>query len=147
MKNRRNRIPISLDYSLEPIAFLEGGKGLNNCETFIHKTCFHKGLDMWLLDDLYSKPERIAALKFLKPKTLILGTTGVYEDKLNQLIDLFFDMEITSIENIILTLDSEDVLYKHLVKLPKVKFLKPMQVYSFFDEVGKDVVEFYEIKL
>lgn len=138
---------ISLDYSLEPIAFLEGGKGLNDDEEFIHKTCFHNRIDTWVLDDLYSKPERIAALKFLKPKTLILGTTGVYKDELNRLIDLFFGMEITCIENIILTLDSEDVLYKHLIKLPNVRFLKPMQIYSHFDEVGKDVVEFYEIKL
>ncbi len=144
----KKKVEISLNYDLEPIAFLEGGKGLDNMEKFIFRKCQFKDIDYWLLDELYEKPERVYALKYLKPKTLVIGTTGVYKEKLDNLIEIFFSLEITSVENIILVSDSEEVLHPHFKKLPNVNFLKPNQNFSsMFDDIESNSVTFSKIKI
>ncbi len=145
---KKKKEEISLNYDLEPIAFLEGSKGLDNMEKFIYRKCQYRDIDCWLLDELYVKPDRVYALKYLNPKTLVIGTTGVYKEKLDKLIEIFFSLEITSVENIILVSNSEEVLHPHFEKLPNVNFLKPVQNYSpIFDDIEKDEVSFYKIEI
>ncbi len=137
---------MELDYDMEPIAFLEGGKGLNDTEDFIYKKCLRRNIEVWKIDDLYENPRRLVALQFLEPKTIILGTTGVYRDKLDDLIELFFTLKLKGLENIVICMDSSGVLEDQFSKLPKeIKILEPTERYSIFNE-DSDPVEFKEIE-
>ena len=131
-------------YDLEPFAFLEGGQGLNDLEDNFMKYLFNMNVDIYKLDKLYEQPRKIGALQFLDCKTLVLGTTGVYEEELNKLKEIFFKIEFKGIENIILTLYCEDVLWKDMLKFkelyPDVKFMSLIDDYE-------GSFELYEIKL
>jgi hypothetical protein len=145
---RKDKIVIPY-YDFQPFCVLEGGSGLNDCERYLVKSLNHYNVDNWVIDDLYDKPRRLGAVQFLTPKTLVMGTTGVYRDKLNQLIDLFFSLEITGLENIILTLDSEDVFWFEMgeikKRIPNIKFWGLYSVPSMFDDEGTKY-EIYEIE-
>ncbi len=130
------------DFKLGPFMILEGGRGLDGLEEEIHHLLIKAGNDVWVLDDLYEKGERLASIGFLKPKTIILGTTGLYKEKLGRLIDLFFDLELDSIENVILTLNSEDALHYQMEKLKILN--RGVKFFKYLGE-GGGKFEFYEI--
>jgi hypothetical protein len=137
-------------YDFEPFCLLEGQSSLEDCEYYFHKSLNYYRIRSWVLDDLYKKPERVAAIQFLKPKTIVLGTTGVYRDKLDALIDLFFSLKIEGLKNVILTLDTERELWDEIKtlksKIPNVKIFNLWSCPSMFDKEGEKY-EIYEIEL
>ena len=139
-----DKIEVKSWYDLGPFAFLEGGQGLNELEEDFMKYLFDKRVNVYKLDRLYDQPRKIGALQFLDCKTLVLGTTGVYKEELNKLKEIFFKIEFKGIENIILTLGCEDVLWRDMLKFhelyPNVKFMSLMDDYE-------GSFELYEIKL
>ena len=136
-----------LDYDKQPFAFLEGGLGLNDQEKNLSKGLFNRGFEIYVLEELYDKPKKLAALKFLDVKTIIMGTTGVYKDKLEILVDLFFSLELNKLENIVFTLDTERVMREPMDKIkklnPNIKFYK-IEV-PLWDELWKEC-DLYEIQ-
>jgi hypothetical protein len=137
-------------YDFAPFCVLEGGRGLHDTENYLIKSFNFHGARNWVLDELYEKPRRLVSLQFLRPKTLIVGTTGVYKDKINMLIDLFFELDVVGLENIILTMRSEDVFYEQLLILrernPELKFWALNETPSMFDEDGTEY-SIYEIEI
>ena len=133
------------NYEFSPFLILEGGRSLHDGERYLVKSLNYWNADNWVIDNLYEDPSRLAAMQFLKPKTIILGTTGVYREKLEILIDLFFSLKLDYIENVILTISAEDVLWGEIKKLKKinkkVKFFTLESCPSMFDDEG----EKYEI--
>lgn len=125
MGKKENTVSI-LDYNKEPFVFLEGGTGLNDLERCVSHGLFNRGYEVYILDNLYENYRKLVSIQFLDVKTIILGTTGVYREKLNVLLDLFFSLELNKLENIILTLRTDEVLYKEMKmlkkKYPNIKF-------------------------
>ena len=117
-----------LDFEKQPFAFLEGGLGLNDTEDYLSKGLFKRGYEIYILEELYDKPKKLAALSFLDIKTIILGTAGVYKNKLELLIDLFFSLNLDNLENIIFTLNTENIMSREMEKIkqikPNIKFYK-----------------------
>lgn len=117
-----------LDFSKQPFAFLEGGLGLNDTEQYLSEGLFKRGYEIYILEELYDKPRKLVALQFLDVKTIIMGTTGVYQKELDLLVDLFFSMDVDKLENIIFTLDTERVMRGPMAKIkeakPNIKFYK-----------------------
>lgn len=124
-----------IDYNLEPFAFLNGGSGLDREDRMLHCRMINKSMISWELSDLYDKPHRFVSLNFLRPKTIIFGTTGVYTKQINVLLELAEGLNLSSVENVVLTLDTEDVLYKFFKamkeKYPHIIFYK---LKHFIDE-------------
>lgn len=87
---------------LSPIAFLDG-TDLPETECTIFKNFVDRGFkDVWALEELYDFPERLMALKYLKPNTIVVGTTCVKLDRFRKFVDTF--LKIGHIpNNIILT--------------------------------------------
>jgi hypothetical protein len=135
------------EYTNEPFMFLEGGTGLDEEEDYIYKRLVNNNFDSYKLDDLYNHPKKLASIHFLKPKTIIFGTTGVYEDKINMLVSLLDDLDLSSIEKVVLTIDSEREIPKILRhfknKYPKLKFYK--FEYFFTDE--NEVIKIKQIEI
>lgn len=76
------------DYEHEPIAIIEGGKGLNDTERLIEKRCQDRNIEHYVLDGLYENPRKVMAIMYLKPKTIVFGTTGTYREDVEHLIAL-----------------------------------------------------------
>lgn len=129
------------EYDNEPFCLLEGGTGLNELEGHVYHRLVDKNFEVWSLENLYEKPERLASLQFLKPKTLIFGTTAVYQDKLNLLVDLAQSLDLNSVEKVILTLDTDRDMRKQLKifkeKYPKIKWYK---FKHFFEDEKTDIM-------
>lgn len=117
-----------LDFDKQPFAILEGGLGLNDTEDRLAHGLFTRGFELYVLEELYEKPRKLAALQFLDVKTIILGTTGVYKDKLGMLVEFFMSLDLGHLENVVLTLDTERVMREEMRllkdKLPGVRFWK-----------------------
>ena len=135
------------EYANEPFMFLEGGSGLNEKEEEVYKRLVKNNIEAWSLENLYKKPERLASIQFLKPKTLIFGTTAVYQDKLDILIELANSLDLSSIERIILTLDTENDMYKTLKvfkdKYPEIEFCK----FEYFSTHSDEDIFYKKIEL
>lgn len=140
------QIPI---HKFAPYCFLEGQTGLNEGEEYLYRSLVYYREKPFVIDNLYEDPRRLASLSFLRPKTLVLGTTGVYVAKLNFLIELFFDLDMQGLENVIITSDTPKIVTEAMVKLkqqlPEVKFWELYEVPSKFDEQGERY-SIYEIK-
>ena len=126
-------------FEFEPYCFLEGGTGLNDCEQKVSDTLYRKHITSWILDDLYDKPERLIALKFLKPKTIFLGTTGVYQDKVNNLKEVFKIAEHIP-DNIVFTIGDTETNFWELIDMakatnPKVRFFDLYPMYTKDDDI------------
>jgi hypothetical protein len=147
MKVDKNLTTSILDFEKQPFAFLEGGLGLNDTEQYLAEGLFKRGYEIYILEELYDKPRKLAALQFLDVKTIIMGTTGVYEKQLNLLVDFFFSLDIDKLENIVLTLDTERVMREPMEKIkelnPRVKFYK---ISSPLWDKDWDNCDLYEIK-
>ena len=75
---------------MEQIVFLNGTSGY---EDIIGVEKLQRNFNCILFDDLYEKPEKLVALKFLKPEYLYINTTGLFRDKINSLVDYFLIAE------------------------------------------------------
>lgn len=135
------------NYNYEPFMFLEGQTGLNDCERIVSKILNDRNYRCWVLDDLYENPDRLVAIQYLKPKTIILGTTGLYKNELDYLFKIAAITDLSSIEKVILTLKSEEVIRWDLKQIQK-KYPK-MTFYSFGSVIDYDSseVEIYQIEL
>lgn len=139
-----------LKFENQPVMILEGGLGLNENEKYIYKKMVDVGIEVWSIEQLYKFPERLASINFLKPKTVIFGTTAVYRDNLNILFDLVDSLNLESIEKVILTLATEDEYFvtKKLKDLkgyfPKLEFFKLMYFFPC-DENPK--IQMYKINI
>lgn len=72
-----------------PVVFLEGGLGLtDDAENLFQLISRHK-IYPFVFEELYDNPEILIALKWIKPKTIILGTTGVYREKIAHCFEIF----------------------------------------------------------
>jgi hypothetical protein len=136
-----------LDFNKQPFAFLEGGLGLNDTEQYLSEGLFKRGYEIYILEELYDKPRKLAALQFLDVKTIIMGTTGVYQKELDLLVDFFFSLDVDKLENIIFTLDTERVMREPMAKIkelnPNIKFYK---ILSPLWDRDWDECDLYEIK-
>ena len=78
----------------------------------------------------------------------MLGTTGLYAKDLKVLISVFFGLDLTSVKNIILTLNTEDVLLGEIRELkekhPDIKIWKVSGEYSFNGLKNFNLYEIYE---
>lgn len=148
-KNNKENLVSILDFKKQPFVFLEGFTGLNIHEEYISLGLFNRGYDVYVLDNLYEKTRKLASIQFLEVKTIILGTTGVYRDKLNILLDLFFSLELENLENIILTLSSTEYVLWNEMKILKKKYknVKFWEIDSFIDDKNWDECNLIEIKV
>jgi len=106
-----------LQYDYEPFLFLEGGMGLNEIEDYIYKEMVSGSFECWSLEQLYEYPDRLRAIPFLKPKTIVFGTSGVYEEELSNLIRIIMSLDLSGIEKVVLTLDTENEIGTKLRKI------------------------------
>jgi hypothetical protein len=136
------------EYSNQPFMLLEGGQGLNEKERYIYRTLVSKSMDVWSIDNLYGKVARLGAINFLRPKTLIFGTTGAYKKDLELIQDFATALDFSSVEKVILTLDTENTMGKFLhfmgKEYPKIKFYKLKHFFTCDEDVD---VMIKEIKL
>lgn len=141
MKKTQNLATVP-NYDFEPFCVLEGQKGLNDTERYFIRSCNEWNYENWVLDDLYENHRKLMAVFFLRPKTIILGTTGIYREKLDALTDLFFSYEsdFSWLENIIFTLDSEGIFRSEIKKIKElnsnIKFWDFYEDPSLFDVKG-----------
>ena len=72
----------------EPIVMLEGGIGLTDeQDTFMEIMCKNFIYPI-VLDDLYKNPSKIISLKFIQPKTIMLGTTGLFKQDIEHCFEM-----------------------------------------------------------
>jgi len=71
---------------MEQIVFLDGESGTDHRNEFTYLSRYYNCL---LFDDLYNHPSKLAALKFLNPEYIFIGTTGMRREELNSLEELF----------------------------------------------------------
>ena len=128
-------------WDYEPFCILEGGLGLNDIENDLRKKLNKANAQLWVIEDLYDNPQRIGALQFLKPKTLIFGTTGIYHNKLDTLFKMADALNLDSVERVYLTLDSYDSIGGRLKefgkKYPKIQFFDVDTLFDDEDSIRK----------
>jgi len=129
MKSESELIEIP-EFDMEPIVFLEGGRGIGDTEMVISDICHDKNITYYILDDLYSDPEKIMAVKYLKPKSIIMGTTGVYKDKIEKVIKVFLEAKHLP-EKVFFTMGEDVGVIIDLIE--KVKAIKPdLQLFRIY---------------
>lgn len=106
-----------VDFDMQPYFILEGGTGLDSTEEEILHSL--KGKEVYVFDDLYTKPGKLACVNFLKPKTIIFGSTGLFKDKLAIIFDLSNELNFSSVENIVLTLEPNKTIMNFLLEMKK----------------------------
>jgi hypothetical protein len=75
---------------IRDIVFLKGSQGTDSRDTFNELSKLYNCI---LFDNLYEKPDKMAALKFLKPECLHISTTGLFHEKIDFLVDVFSSLE------------------------------------------------------
>lgn len=71
---------------MEQVIFLEGESGSDHREAVNELSRRYNCL---IFDELYVKPQKLAALKFLNPEYIYIGTTGMFKEKIDVLIEMF----------------------------------------------------------
>lgn len=120
-----------LDIQKQPYFLLEGSEGLNITDSEIREYLHSSNYEYYLFDNLYEKREKLACINFLEPKTLIFGTTGLFKDKLKDVFDLVYELNLNSVENIIFTLEPNRSIYMFLnpilTKYKKIKLFNYLE--------------------
>lgn len=122
------------DKIFAPFLFLEGQKYLSETEDLMQKICFKYKIKHKVLTDLYEHPEKIKMIDEFKPKSIVMGTTGVYHEKLKSILDVFATCKHLP-DNIFLTMGEEvlcGVIRKHKKVKPSIKTyaVAPMSKYD-----------------
>jgi hypothetical protein len=108
----------------EPYMILEGSS-IDDTQEEILIELVQRNYVVWAIPDLYRNPLRLGCIPFLKPKTLILGSTGVYDKEIDLLFHLASKVDMSSVRKIILTFDNQNNLRKRmkpfLVEYPAIK--------------------------
>lgn len=112
-------------YSYEPIMIINGQEGLHDTEEIFYKKCVSKRVDIWVLDNVFKDGHKLGAIPFLKPKTILLGTTGTYKQDLDDAKELFVKLGFIP-DNVFFTM-GEDYFYRIIEELRKVK---PITTYT-----------------
>lgn len=117
------------------IVFVEGGQGLNDAEEYLYQHLVGRGYYPIVLENVYDNPRQLISLMYLQPRTIVLGTTGVYRDEIDQCIEYFKIAEF--IPDCVLFSFGEDKL-RHLIREMLVK--KPtMQIYNYVAWDSQDI--------
>lgn len=119
------RIP-NIEFS--PFMILEGQLYLNGTEEFIEELCIKSKIKHIVLTGLYDEPEQIKQIDTFKPKSIVLGTTGVYHESLKKILDVFATCKHLP-DNIFVTM-GEEVLCGVIRKYKEIK--PSMKVYKVF---------------
>lgn len=70
----------------ESFLFLEGQTGLPEHVEELYNFLHSKKLEVWIIEDIFNKPERIKAIPFLNPSVVIFQTTWMNSDKIKDII-------------------------------------------------------------
>ena len=109
-----------------PVVFLEGGLGLLEEAEHLVQMLVNHHIYPFVFEELYDNPELLVTLKWIKPKTIVLGTTGVYRDKIDHCVSCFRIAEHIP-DNVIFLLGEDDMKKE----IAEFKALKPsMRVFS-----------------
>lgn len=73
-------------FEYESFMFLEGQYGLPDMIDEIYGIISGKRLETWIIQDIFSKPERIKAIPYLNPSVIIFQTTMMSRDKIEKII-------------------------------------------------------------
>lgn len=115
-------------FTQSPIAFLEGGLGLLDEATYLVKYLVNRMIYPFVFEELYDHPEMLVSFKWIKPKTIVLGTTGVYRDKIDHCVEMFRIAE--HIPDNVIFLFGEDDMSK---EIKEFKSIKPsMRVFAIY---------------
>lgn len=80
-------------HSLGDFAIIDGQNGLSGTEEYFYKNLVQRNHYPLVLDDLFTNPTKIKALKIFKPDTIVLGTTGVYREKIDRVMAEFIKLK------------------------------------------------------
>lgn len=87
----REHIEIS---ELGTICIINGQRWLHDTEQAVYEFLVNdRNTYPMVLDNLFEQPEKIKAIKYYNPDTIMLGTTGVYRDKINLVLNEFTKLE------------------------------------------------------
>lgn len=115
------------------IAILDGQPGLPETENNLYKWLVKRNHEVLVITDLFSHPERIKALKLFDIDTIVLGTTGIYRDKINKAVVVFSKLKWLP-KNAIFTM-GEDYFHEFLEAGVKGYKIYPMSSLYQSDEV------------
>lgn len=93
-------------YKFEPIIILNGQSGLHDTERAFYNKCVKDSVDITIIDNVFEDQEKIKAIKYLKPKTIMVGTTGTYAEELSESKEMFKSMGYIP-ENVIFTMGED----------------------------------------
>lgn len=136
-ESKTNTINLAL---AEPYCILNGQPDLHEAEMDLYRYLVSKNHIVNVLDNLFDEPEKLKSLLLLKPKTLVLGTTGVYADSLRRAIEAFKDLGYIP-DNVIFTMGEE--ILSGLAR--KLKKSKPGMKFYGVVTFGPDDIEINEI--
>lgn len=121
-------------------AILNGQEGLHTIEEELFGFLIDNHCTANIIDNLFEQPEKIAALKFLNPKTIVLSTTGLHHEKLQFCYELFKELEWLP-DNVVFT-GGED---NFLGMARTLKEIKPaMKFYNVYT-LGRNSALFQEL--
>lgn len=126
-------------FTQSPVAFLEGGLGLPDEAEYLVKYLVNRRLYPFVFEELYENPEMLVSFKWIKPKTIVLGTTGVYRDEIDHCVEMFRIAE--HIPDNVIFLFGEDDMRK---EIKEFKSTKPsMRVFTIYvlDEDNYELTE------
>lgn len=131
-----------LNYKNESFCVLEGYAGFADTERRFIQECHSRNMKVLELDEIYDKPEQLMALKYLKPNTIVLGTTGTYREEVDNAVK-WFQISPYFPRNIIFTHGENQYVFRELLKEALQKEVRVFQMAPclFLD----DEMEFYEL--
>lgn len=76
---------------MEDIVFFEGQQGIGGLiqEDYKSITKYRGMFNCILLDDLYTNPEKVISVMYIKPKYIYLNTTGLFIDKIDMIMGFY----------------------------------------------------------
>lgn len=130
-------------YDMEPFVILEGSEYLGELEVKALEALQRQRIYPIPVCDLYKNPSAIVALHYLKPKTVILFSTGVYQTNIENCLEVFKACVEHLPDNIILGMNESAIIWKYLREIKKQKpslniyKLKLSELDVFSDEIPR----------
>lgn len=91
---------------LGTVCLINGQRWLHETEDAIYRYLVEKREYPLVLDDLFENPKKIAAIKYYNPTTIIMGSTGVYQSKINKVLSEFNKLKWLP-KNVVFTMGEE----------------------------------------